>query len=660
MNPQHTIPRMKNSIHPTSRPGFRRRGILPAAATATLALCQLNATAQNLIQNGSFEDPVVGSYALYTTGQTIGNAWLVESASPYLDLVGSWGTTQPPGIFYPTPAGDQFCYLADGVRYSVLRQDIATPLAAGVTYELKFLQATFHPRSGQVDGKVTAELAPAAGAPELTRVFSLSDYTDWTEQSLLFTPAVSGPYTLRFSSIPGVPGNIDDVRLAEAAVPEPAACGLAAGLGLLGLAGWQRGRRRISPAAGMAHLPWSLTAAVALWAVPFLVQPGVRGQSLDPWSTTDDFQAIEGQNARGGAIGTDATGTIIFSAGQAVTGPDGTASAVINRSTDAGATWIVVDQFSFLAGASGAYGAFAADHGTGSLYAGGGISDGTAGHWIVRRSDDIGSNWQTVDDFQYAPGKASACTDLAADGRGVVYAVGRATQANGATGTWIVRKSVNGGDWNTVDLQPGVNSGAGAYLGAMAVAVHPNGSVFVVGAQLRHGQSVWTVRRSTNQGATWTTVDATSPKEGSARAEAIAVDSTGIIYAAGYVNSFWVVRKSTSAGDSGTWVTAEKAMLYAAARGITTVRRTDNLPDDVFVAGWALAKPSNIGTWVVRKAEAGGNSFAFSDEYLLVPGQAAAADAITRDEAGNLYATGYGRDATATHWITRKLKLSVP
>ncbi|MCZ7639997.1 MAG: PEP-CTERM sorting domain-containing protein [Verrucomicrobia bacterium] len=54
---------------------------------------------------------------------------------------------------------------------------------------------------------------------------------------------MSGPYTLRFSSTPGVPGNIDDVRLVEAAVPEPAACGLAAGLGLLGLAGWRRWRR---------------------------------------------------------------------------------------------------------------------------------------------------------------------------------------------------------------------------------------------------------------------------------------------------------------------------------------------------------------------------------------------------------------------------------
>lgn len=252
MKPQHTTQHMRNSVRSHSRPGTRRRRVVPAVATAGLALCHLNTTAQNLILNGSFEDPAVGSYALFTTGQTIGNAWLVESASGYLDLIGSYGTTQPPGIFYPTPAGVQFCYLADSVRYSVLRQDIATPLAAGVTYELKFLQSTFHPNHSQVGGEVTVELAPTAGAPELTRVFSLSDYTDWTERSLLFIPAVSGPYTLRFSSTPGVPGNIDDVHLVEGAavVPEPATWGLAVGVGLLGLAGRRRlrgGARKRGP-----------------------------------------------------------------------------------------------------------------------------------------------------------------------------------------------------------------------------------------------------------------------------------------------------------------------------------------------------------------------------------------------------------------------------
>ncbi|MCZ7638951.1 MAG: PEP-CTERM sorting domain-containing protein [Verrucomicrobia bacterium] len=233
---------MKHSVLSHSRPGTRRRRVVPAAVLTALAVGHIGASAQDLIQNGSFEEPVVGSYAIYTTGQTFGGVWQVEHADGYMDIIGSYGT-QPPSVFYPTPAGAQFCYLADSVRYSVLRQDIATPLTAGLTYELSFLQSTFYMNYGYLDGRVTVELAPAGGAPELTRVFSLSDYSDWTEQSLLFAPAVSGPYTLRFSSTPGVPGNIDDVRLVEAAVPEPAACGLAAGLGLLGLAGWRRWRR---------------------------------------------------------------------------------------------------------------------------------------------------------------------------------------------------------------------------------------------------------------------------------------------------------------------------------------------------------------------------------------------------------------------------------
>lgn len=244
MKPQHTTQHMKNSVRSHSRPGTRRRRVVPAVALTALAVGHIGASAQNLILNGSFEEPNVGAYAIYTTGQTFGGVWQVEYADGYMDIIGSWGT-QPPSVFYPTPAGDQFCYLADNVRYSVLRQDIATPLTAGLTYELSFLQSTFYMNYGYLylDGRVTVELAPAGGAPELTRVFNLSDHSDWTERSLLFTPAVSGPYTLRFSSTPGVPGNIDDVRLVEAAVPEPAACGLAVGVGLLGLAGWRWQRR---------------------------------------------------------------------------------------------------------------------------------------------------------------------------------------------------------------------------------------------------------------------------------------------------------------------------------------------------------------------------------------------------------------------------------
>jgi hypothetical protein len=228
---------MKEQLHPCNEVTARQRCVLPAAAAAVLALYSLSATAQNLIQNGSFEDPIVGGYALFTTGQTIGGAWEVETASGYLDIIGTYGISS---VFYPTPAGAQFCYLADNIQYSVLRQDIATPLTAGFTYELSFLQSTFYPNYGNFLGEVTVELSPAGGAPELTQTFSLVGYTDWTLRDLAFTPNLSGPYSLRFSSTVGQAGNIDDVRLVEAVVPEPAPGGLAFGLTLLGLAGWRR------------------------------------------------------------------------------------------------------------------------------------------------------------------------------------------------------------------------------------------------------------------------------------------------------------------------------------------------------------------------------------------------------------------------------------
>lgn len=227
---------MKHPRQPDTAWRTACRGLLPIAA-AVVGICQPTTTAQNLIQNGSFEDPAVtgfgGQYDLYTTGQNIGGAWLVEHADTYTDILR--GLVYTPS---PTPAGDQYCYLADNVTYAVLRQDLVTPLQAGVTYELSLLQASFTTRGG----KVTAELSPTGDSTELMYTFSLPQApTDWTEQSLVFTPAQTGPYTLRLSSTSSYDATFDDVRLV--AVPEPTPCGLAAGVGLLALVGWRRWRR---------------------------------------------------------------------------------------------------------------------------------------------------------------------------------------------------------------------------------------------------------------------------------------------------------------------------------------------------------------------------------------------------------------------------------
>ncbi len=231
---------MKNHIPVTPKRTVRLHSVRPVTAIALLAACH-SASAANLVQNGSFEDPVVtgfgGQYDLYTTGQSIGGAWLVEHADTYTDILR--------GLVYalsPTPAGDQYCYLADNVSYAVLRQDLAAPLQGGVTYELSFLQSGTLGFSG---GKVTVELSPTGGSAELTHTFSLPQFpTDWTQQSLLFTPAQTGPYTLRLSSTQSYDASLDDVRLV--AVPEPAEFGLVAALGLTAAAYWQRRHRFVS------------------------------------------------------------------------------------------------------------------------------------------------------------------------------------------------------------------------------------------------------------------------------------------------------------------------------------------------------------------------------------------------------------------------------
>ena len=204
--------------------------------------------AANLIKDGGFETPVItgGGGQYYTTGQTVGGVWLVEHADTELGIYAN-----SPYVFYPAPEGNQICYLADNVTHATLRQDIASPLQAGVTYALSFQQSCFNASDGYADGKVTVEFSPAGGAVELSQTFSLFGHADWTRQSLIFTPSLTGPYTLRFDSTVGYAGNIDDIQLV--AVPEPVTCGLVAGLGLLGLAGWRRRREGSAGTGAVRH-----------------------------------------------------------------------------------------------------------------------------------------------------------------------------------------------------------------------------------------------------------------------------------------------------------------------------------------------------------------------------------------------------------------------
>src|ERR1043165_974004 len=109
------------------------------------------------------------------------------------------------------------------------------------------------------------------------------------------------------------------------------------------------------------------------------------------------------------------------------------------------------------------------------------------------------TNWETVDDFGLASGDAEA-HGVATDAAGGIYVVGT------ASGHGIVRYSADGGsNWITRDdfVYPSANYYWETNNSFNAVLVDPQGSVFVGGG----GGGHWLVRRSTDHGVTWETVD---------------------------------------------------------------------------------------------------------------------------------------------------------
>jgi len=194
--------------------------------SASLAIAFALGSASNAfstpILNGNFEDPVVpggpGALLTFSAGETFGGVWRVESATLNLALIRG-----PRLQFFTSPDANQFAYLGNNGSATTLAQDLSSPLTAGTTYELQFLQAGFS--SINFAARVRVQLAPTGGGLAIyDNDFILPAFTPWTQQRATIPVTTSGSYTIKFSSFTGSAAIIDRV----AVVPEAGTTLLAA------------------------------------------------------------------------------------------------------------------------------------------------------------------------------------------------------------------------------------------------------------------------------------------------------------------------------------------------------------------------------------------------------------------------------------------------
>ena len=398
-------------------------------------------------------------------------------------------------------------------------------------------------------------------------------------------------------------------------------------------------------------------------AIAILGIHSVSAQSL--WTTVDDFEF--GFGGSSGDVGTDPSGSILYSVGSAGIDPagNGRAAAVVRTSADRGATWTVLDTYApegwsdpHLRGVATLQNPDA----TTRVFAAGHLYNSSSGNqmWMIRESLQGDQNWALADVVQ-APNGWSSCGDVKVSPGGDVYAAGLIRDTVQNTGYWLVRKRSAGAiDFQTVDT---FNGGT---VEARGIAFHPTAGVLVAGGV----GNVWTVRRS-GDGVSWSTVDSFKDTGGSLSfAESIAVDPmSGAIYVAGRAQQTipaakgkkpgplvwnWVVRRSINGG--ATWTVIDR---YGAlpGGGITATAVTA-APHGIFVGGYTP------DSWVVRKGVLGATgafTWTTSDQYQMAPGQIARVNGISTDSDGNIYATGRATDGTTTsgeltfRWVTRKL-----
>jgi hypothetical protein len=255
--------------------------------------------------------------------------------------------------------------------------------------------------------------------------------------------------------------------------------------------------------------------------------------------------------------------------------------------------------------------------------------------------------WQTVDDFSLANGDAVA-HGIAIDAAGGIYVVGT------ANGHGIVRYSADDGlHWTTRDdfVYPTETNSA-----FNAVTVDPNGAVYVggMGAGAHYFLGHWIVRRSTDHGLTWQTVDdyyqpIIPPDDFGifGVVDSLANDGQGRIYGGGIMEPrgpsypSWWIRGSSIGGTN--WNTE-----LLAFGGYTTFAQLTCAGEVVYATGSINGADFPAGL-VLRSSDHGATWTTVFDVIADFP------TALTADSAGNLYSAGYSMTSNSIIWLVREL-----
>ena len=353
--------------------------------------------------------------------------------------------------------------------------------------------------------------------------------------------------------------------------------------------------------------PHVLTLGAAL-----LLAPLTSTLAQSTWETVDAIMPYAGH-----AIVADSSGDFItLSISTNSTSPP--VYTVVSVSSDTGLTWQTVGTIP-----GNALKLAATPDGT--LFASGNSSGTVNGRGFIWYSIDRGATWIVSDPV---PGNTNIipqtgtfmAMDVAAGNAGTVYVGGFIY----AGLTWVVRKgqlTAGGIAWSTVGSFPGIQ--LNSIFVRPGAAGQPD-DILVCGTA---PNSQWTVRHTSNGGATWAIID----NYGSdGNPDSVAAGPDGSIYVlGGTLGTGWLVRKSSNGG--ATWANVDFIAkgLPAYGCGITV---------DAFGRIFAVGSLNN--TWLVRASVDGGLTWGMTDPFAPAGYSSAAPSGVASDALGNVCVIG--------------------
>jgi len=376
-------------------------------------------------------------------------------------------------------------------------------------------------------------------------------------------------------------------------------------------------------------ITYVLTLGAAL-----LLAPLTSTLAQSTWETVDPLTPW-----RGNAIVADNDGNFISLALDNSTSGTGPVSTAVSLSGDGGATWQTI-------GSIAGYAVHLSAAPDGALFASGNRTATLSGRAVIWQSLDHGVTWTQSDPWA---GQTTTfiCHDVAAGNSGDIYVCGF---GNFAGSGWMVRKghrTITGGiTWSTVD-SASLNQPQSVFVRPGA-AGQPD-DVLVCGG-------VFSVRRSLNGGATWTTLGNYTGTNEPNYATAAIVGYDGSIYVAarniktvgtkktGYTGVYgWLLSRSVNGGATWTDVDYIANGWPAWASSLTA-----DAHGRVFAVGWITTAPA---VWLVRESLDGGATWATGDAFLPAGYTFGQAHSIAEDALGNVCVAGEITSGTASSYV---------